>query len=145
MIQLLLAAGADVNARDGVGRTPLHYVAAQSENAVEVTLLLAAGADPKARDRNCATPLHAAAQGSGKPKLFRALVEAGADINAGDYYGRTALKYAAANTGNPAAYRALRGLFGANKRAQQRALDDAACGGAGGDCPSSEDAARCGR
>ena len=145
MIQLLLAAGADFKARDRVGRTPLHYVAAQSENAIEVTLLLAAGADPMARDRYCATPLHSAAQGGGNTELFRALVEAGTDINARDDYGRTALQHAAANTGNPAAYRALRGLFGANKRAQQRALDDAACGGAGGDCSSSEDAVRCGR
>lgn len=49
---LLLENGADVNARDNYGLTPLHYV---SENGC-VDLLLEAGADPQARTCDGQTP-----------------------------------------------------------------------------------------
>ncbi|MBI2827147.1 MAG: ankyrin repeat domain-containing protein [Planctomycetia bacterium] len=49
IVRLLLARGADPNARDKQGRTPLHHAATSSIDSVK--LLLEAGADAKARDR----------------------------------------------------------------------------------------------
>ena len=48
-LRLLVAAGADVNRRDFLGRTALHH-AVEANNAEAVRILLAAGADPAVRD-----------------------------------------------------------------------------------------------
>ena len=52
-----LAAGADVNAKDEEGWTPLH----QAETKEIAELLISKGADIHAKDRNRVTPLHNAA------------------------------------------------------------------------------------
>ena len=49
IVRLLLQNGADPNARDEQGRTPLHHASTHSLDSTK--LLLAAGADVKARDR----------------------------------------------------------------------------------------------
>jgi ankyrin repeat protein len=58
-IKLLIAAGANPNARDHLGRTPLHVVA-QSGGVAEVQALLAGGADVHVRDKKRKTPLDVA-------------------------------------------------------------------------------------
>lgn len=52
--------GADVNARDGRGRTPVHYAAA-GNNPVALNILLESGARLGPRDENALTPLDVAA------------------------------------------------------------------------------------
>ena len=59
----LLDAGADVSARDLLGRTPLHHVTLgqrRGDIAVAVALLLGAGADAQARDEAGETVLQLA-------------------------------------------------------------------------------------
>lgn len=55
-IEALLAAGADIHARDAAGRDALMH-AAEDQNREAVEILLAAGADPLARDRRNLTAL----------------------------------------------------------------------------------------
>jgi ankyrin repeat protein len=71
VVRLLLAAGANVNARDAIGLTPL---ALSTHNPEVVVLLLQAGADPNARDHQDQTALDRAS----KDEVKRILIEHGA-------------------------------------------------------------------
>ena len=85
--------GADLEARDANGWTPLH-LAASSGRAKVVNLLLDRGADIDARDANGCTPLHDAAS-SERAKVVNLLLDRGADIDARDANGCTPLYRAA--------------------------------------------------
>ena len=86
VVKALLAAGADVNARDDGGWTALHYAGRADVRAAE--LLLAAGADATATAADGTTPLHLAALHA-NCDVIRFLVAAGADPRLPDHSGAT--------------------------------------------------------
>ena len=104
-VKRLLAAGADANASDVDGVTPLLY--AVSVGDVEIIAdLLAAGGNVNAADKEPETSLlHWGAQ-LDYPDVIDILVENGADINRQNEDGETALHWAAEH-GRPAAARSL--------------------------------------
>ena len=101
----LLGKGADPNADDVYGGTPLHC-AARSGNTRLATILLANGADIHAKEHTGViegskewgvalgrSAIHFAAI-NGKAEMVELLLGKGADINAADYRGDTPLDYA---------------------------------------------------
>ena len=108
-----VAEGRDVNARDGLGNTPLHY--AIESNALRLAeLLLASGADPDIANHQGASPLHLAAVYN--TVRVQLLLDAGADTDLRDGSGATPLHAA---EGNPE----ISGLLLA-AGADARAVDD---------------------
>ncbi len=90
IVRLLLQAGADPNAPDDNGLTPLHR-GAENSNPMVVTHLLDAGADLNARDNDGYTALHWAAAQSGNDRVVKVLLDRGADPFAESNDGRTPL------------------------------------------------------
>ncbi|KZS60289.1 ankyrin repeat domain-containing protein [Mycobacterium ostraviense] len=90
----LLDAGADVNAIDEQGCTPLHF-AAKGESDEIVRLLLDAGADVNARNDKDETPLYNAVRNTTPAALdiMRLLRERGADPTIETANGSTALRF----------------------------------------------------
>ena len=90
IVQLLLRAGADPQAVDNDGVTPLHR-GAWNSNPVVNAHLLTAGADPNALDNEGYTPLHHAARHGWSGRVIARLLAAGADPLAESNEGRTPL------------------------------------------------------
>ena len=96
VVRTLVKNGADVNARDESGDTPLMAAALYADTAV-LELLLRAGADVNATNKAGATALMRAATFEDKARL---LVANGADVKARSRFGNTALILAARKPGN---------------------------------------------
>jgi hypothetical protein len=84
-VRLLLAAGADVSARDKFNSTPLHYQSIEGA----MRLLILAGADVHSRDIFNRTPLHHQKDEG----AVRLLLDAGADVNARSNSNNTSLHF----------------------------------------------------
>lgn len=91
--ELILKAGANINAKDTDGMTALMHAANFARDKV-TKLLLKHGADVKIRDSSGKTALMYAADHE-KDDVARLLLEHGADVNAKDKSGNTALMFAA--------------------------------------------------
>lgn len=82
MLELLINAGSEINARNIVGDAPLHK-AALNGRARSADFLIKAGANVNIRNEFAQTPLHAACV-SGNIEVVQRLVQGGADTSAQD-------------------------------------------------------------
>lgn len=85
-IKTLIAAGADPNAGDAMGLTPVHLASAQCFNADVLAALLAGGGEVDVLSVRGLTPLHGAVM-MGKPGAAKALLGKGANAFLQDYRG----------------------------------------------------------
>ena len=86
--------GANINAKDDRGLTPLHYAARSSTDSSVVALLLDRGSEVNATSTEGFTPLHAAVSGNTEPSVIELLLDRGADIEARDQNDATPLHHA---------------------------------------------------
>jgi hypothetical protein len=114
IIERLLSAGADVDARDDLGRTPLMSVVLMwrsiEDRIAVVERLAEAGADLNARAKNGYTALIVAMRNGAKAiPLLRRLIELGADPSLVDEEGNDAVALAEAWKVDPEVVAVLRG------------------------------------
>ena len=88
-IELLLDRGANTEARDNLGYTPLHQAAFWNTPLAIVAVLLDGGANIEARDDRGQTPLHIAAFFGERPAVISLLLDRGANFVARDKEGFT--------------------------------------------------------
>lgn len=96
-VRSALAAGADVNARDEYGQTPLMYAAGQNADPHVIQALLTAGAEVNARSLAGWSPLFYAARSSSEAVVLM-LLEAEAYPAVRNDVGESVLSYAVRNT-----------------------------------------------
>jgi Ankyrin repeats (many copies)/Ankyrin repeat len=107
IVRQLIAAGADIRARNRHGAEPIHLAATgvpgsptwnPSAQAETIACLIAAGADPSALDKRGVAPLHRAVR-TRCAAAVSALLEAGADPSQRNGNGSTPMLLARRNTG----------------------------------------------
>ena len=107
--KILIEGGADVNAKDDIGNTPLHWAAkgwttTREGGAPETAaILIAGGANVNAKDKYGLTPLHWARSA---PKVAKILLKNGANVNARSNSGKTPL-HMAGSRNSPREFAAL--------------------------------------
>jgi hypothetical protein len=107
LVRALVAAGAEPNAANRLGATPLHYAASGQPGASRwdpaaqvrtIAALVEAGADPNARTKNGTTPLHRAIR-TRCAGAVRELLARGADPTLRSKNGSTPARLAAVTSG----------------------------------------------
>lgn len=94
-VKFLIENGAELNAQDIFGKTPLHQSVKRSENVESVISdLVGAGADINAKDNNGNTPLKSAVY-EGSIKAVKTLLQKGADPTIKNTLGQSPLHEAA--------------------------------------------------
>lgn len=92
VVRVLLQFNANVNIRDQLGNSPLHWAAEGNKSEV-ARILIAGRADINAQDRNGLTPLMKATQAN-QSNMVEMLLREKADTTLTDFTGRTALDIA---------------------------------------------------
>lgn len=90
VVKFLLSKGANPNATDGVGYTPLEWAGYNADGVTVANILLSAGAKVNVQDKGGNTPLHHAAF-FGRPNLVKLLLERGANLRESNSSGNTPL------------------------------------------------------
>lgn len=114
LVDFLISAGAEVNAQDSGGQTPLH-VASSYGNRQIIEVLLNHKAVVNARDENGQCPVHLAAR-EGHPSVVELLLEKGANVQILDSFKMSPFHHAAIH-GRPEIMESLlknRGTFNLN-------------------------------
>lgn len=91
--ELLLEYGADINAKNRMGDSALHFAALKGR-ADDATVLIGWGIDISATTTSGSTALHQASH-SPDAEITKTLIAAGADVNVSDIVGQSALLIAA--------------------------------------------------
>jgi ankyrin repeat protein len=113
-VSRLFRAGADVNAKDRYGDTPLHF--ACSFGHVQVVIaLLDRGADTEVKDRHGWTPLHWASLYN-HLAVVKALLSGGANILAVNDYGRLPIHFAVSKGNSEVAKCLLQHIYATTRR-----------------------------
>ena len=98
IIEVLVASGADINARNTPGDTPMHAAVSRNAHSLElIEALVGAGADIEVRDQIGNTPLHEAPAWNPDPAVVEALLAAEADPEARNISGERPLDAARGN------------------------------------------------
>ena len=101
-VEAMIKAGADIESRDALGKTPLMWAATINENPNVIKILLKVGAKIiEDKDNYGRTPLRWAACSNKNPDIITTLLNAGAKIDDRDKYGITPLMGAAGSNQNP--------------------------------------------
>lgn len=98
LMSLLLDEGADIDAEDNEGATPLHCSVGSRGSVEAAKLLLDRRADIEAKNNKGETPLHRAAFWEETEGVVELLLDSGADIEARNDNGETPLHYASLHT-----------------------------------------------
>ena len=97
IISALIKAGAEVNATNSDGMSPLMMAAWTNSNPEVLATLIKARAEVNATNSDGMSPLMWAAKTNSNPEVLATLIKAGAEVNATNSDGKKAIDYAKEN------------------------------------------------